>query len=760
MKKITIFTLLACALGMHTVSAQFIVRPGVFDALGVSNQGLLSGYETQAGDYYIWNPDTNDYYSIGGVTAGNGVGGTAKFSADGAYMSGTAYTELAISTDWQRNVLSDYNYIFKNIEFPGNQPTYGFAAGTSSTNSGECVILKTNNGGVSWSERWIDTDNRGIEAMSFVDENTGYVAGWSQYCAKTTNGGWDWVELDPAGMVPVYYYTSIKFKDDMNGVVGAFLEEGSAVYVTSDGGATWNTATGLDGIPQKICYAGGDTYFLVTNAGKVQKSTDNGLTWATVYSVSGTLAGISFYNESVGIATAYQNIYKTTDGGATWFQQDVQEGTTFRDVKWRDAQNLILAGSPDQIYGSTDGGATWTWDNQTLFNGDPALYAVAITSEGIHVSGSQGNFYRKSLIDSQVVAEMSRYSFATEEWTALGSLGNVVDGNTSAGFSISGDGHTVVGNAYANGGTHANGFAWNETEGTIDLGTMFADRNARGNVVSHDASVIAGYQDFNGPWKSAVWRKNPAGGYFPNQFLLLDPNGSATDENNQLGECGAISPDGTWIGGEGDWVTGNQPWIWSEATGAILLGDITGGMGTGTVCGISPDGNTAVGFFVEWGWGAVFTPFIWTATDGIRNMNAYVSETMGIDMGGNTIFSSNNMSLDGRYVAGWGLNFDTNPMFGDTFAFRLELPETLGVKEEHTLGATNVYPNPVTDILNISTVEKINSIEVYNVRGQLLLSENSPNAITKIDMSSFQNGIYFVKTIADKGSKTHKVIKN
>ncbi len=459
MKKITIFTLLMCALGMHTLSAQFITRPGAFDATGVSNQGLLAGSEAQATPYYIWNPDTNDFYPIGGVSAGNGIGGSARFSADGAFISGTNY----------------------------NGP----------------------------------------------------------------------------------------------------------------------------------------------------------------------------------------------------------------------------------------------------------------------------------------VAEMSRYSTATGEWTALGGLGQNVDGNASAGYNISGDGQTVVGNAWAdpnNGnGTsaYAHGFAWNSTQNTIDLGSLFADtnRNARGYAVNHDASVIVGYQDFNG-WKSAVWRKNPAGGYFPNEYLLLDPNGSATDPNNQMSECTAISADGNWIGGKGDWVNGNQPWIWSEATGVISLGHITG-LGTGRVSGISPDGSIVIGFFVEFGWGgATYTPFIWTATDGIRNTNEYVTQTMGIDLNGKLISSSNNMSLNGKYVSGWGLDYTTNPMWGDAFTFRLELPQALGVKEVHTLAATNVYPNPVNATLNISSVEKINSIEVYNMNGQLLLSEKSPNGITKVDFSSFQDGIYFVKTIADQGSKTHKVIKN
>lgn len=173
-------------------------------------------------------------------------------------------------------------------------------------------------------------------------------------------------------------------------------------------------------------------------------------------------------------------------------------------------------------------------------------------SEAIHVCGSQGNFYKKSLISSRIVAEMARYNVSTQQWTSLGSLGHSLDNSTSSGFCISGDGNTVASNSWVSPliGYSADAFAWNQTEGTIDLGSLFPGLSARVNAISDDGQVAVGYQDFNGPWKSAVWRKNPAGGYFTNEYLLIDTNGSSSDEYKQLGECSAVSGDGNWICGE------------------------------------------------------------------------------------------------------------------------------------------------------------------------------------------------------------------
>lgn len=777
MKKITFSTLMLLAFLLFSVAltGQYVVKPTFFETTGVSNQGVVSGYESQAGPYSLWNPADNSFQTIGGLAPGNGIGGRAKFSNDGSRISGSSLKTLPVSTDWERRILSDYNYIFKAMEFPAaGDGLFGYAVGQSLTYNGHGIVLRTTNGGVSWGAMWVDNEHRGLEAMSFPSPYLGYVGGWNQYFAKTQNTGWDWEVLNPAGDDDVYIYTAIEFKDEQNGVVAAQLNDGVGVYITSDGGISWTKGSGLQGIPSKIKYTGNNTYFLTTNGGHVQKSTDDGLSWTTVYSIPGALfLGLNFLDEQTGYVLGETYIHRTTNGGSSWTELAVSPGLTdgvlWRDIQWIDEQHLVITGTPDVVFESANGGQSWTWANQAIFNGDPALYEIAVTPTSVQICGSQGNFYFKSRISSIDVAEMAMYDANSQVWTPLGSLGIVVDNTTSAGYNISGDGLTVVGNSWAdpangNGTTaYAHAFAWNQNEGLIDLGSIYANlnRSSRAEAVSDNGDVIVGYQDFNGPWKSAVWRKNPAGGYFPNEYLLVDPEGNPDDEFNQLGMASAVSADGNWIGGYGDYAFPNA-WLWSENTGLLDLGNLGLPEGTtGNVAGMSADGSIVVGWYVYAPdpWTQNYTPFIWTAAMGAVDLNTFITDYLGYTMDIGPIWSANAISPNGKYITGWGLDPNIGP-WGEIFTFRLELPDNwVKTSEINQAAEVKTYPNPATDFIVVEANERIRKIELFDANGSLVINENPGQTKHILNTDKLPAGVYLAKIMTQKAVKTVKVIK-
>jgi hypothetical protein len=68
-----------------------------------------------------------------------------------------------------------------------------------------------------------------------------------------------------------------------------------------------------------------------------------------------------------------------------------------------------------------------------------------------------------------------------------------------------------------------------------------------------------------------------------------------------------------------------------------------------------------------------------------------------------------------------------------------------------------VYPNPTTGVLTVQLKTAIVQIEIYNILGQLIKSNTNQNTI---DISSVDQGIYFVKMMDENGTiGTQKVVK-
>ena len=71
----------------------------------------------------------------------------------------------------------------------------------------------------------------------------------------------------------------------------------------------------------------------------------------------------------------------------------------------------------------------------------------------------------------------------------------------------------------------------------------------------------------------------------------------------------------------------------------------------------------------------------------------------------------------------------------------------------------SMYPNPVSTLLSIRSLEKIDSISIYNLIGQEVMSLKIQNTDANINVSNFQNGIYVVKAFSEDKVSTSKFIK-
>lgn len=72
----------------------------------------------------------------------------------------------------------------------------------------------------------------------------------------------------------------------------------------------------------------------------------------------------------------------------------------------------------------------------------------------------------------------------------------------------------------------------------------------------------------------------------------------------------------------------------------------------------------------------------------------------------------------------------------------------------------NFYPNPVSRTLTISSPFVIESYQVYNVLGTLVLEGKGQGKSTRINMSSLNSGLYFVKVMSNNMQSTVKITKS
>jgi hypothetical protein len=75
--------------------------------------------------------------------------------------------------------------------------------------------------------------------------------------------------------------------------------------------------------------------------------------------------------------------------------------------------------------------------------------------------------------------------------------------------------------------------------------------------------------------------------------------------------------------------------------------------------------------------------------------------------------------------------------------------------DDFELNKATIYPNPVSDLLNIKNVYNLKSMSLYNPLGQLILESKNET----IDFNQYQSGIYTLKIYSSNGVETRRIIK-
>lgn len=180
-------------------------------------------------------------------------------------------------------------------------------------------IWKTTNGGDSW---YITNGSNGASKIFFINPTIGWALR-NNIIYKTTDGGENWFTQFTAPLS--VYFNSIYFVDSLYGWTANF----DRPYKTTDGSNNWIQQTNLDIWESRDVFFKDNLNGLILESNKIFVTNDGGNTFNLIPGLTGfSIAGrFSHYGDKTIFITGYKT-YRTINGGLNWL--DFNELTGIR----------------------------------------------------------------------------------------------------------------------------------------------------------------------------------------------------------------------------------------------------------------------------------------------------------------------------------------------------------------------------------------------------------------------------------------------
>lgn len=310
-----------------------------------------------------------------------------------------------------------------------------------------------------------------------------------------------------------------------------------------------------------------------------------------------------------------------------------------------------ISGDGSTMVGQTSGGwAYWNATSGLVTIGGNTTGRASISNDGTKIGatvlGPAGPYTTTGW------NEMGIYNITTGTWQNYGHLNYHSGSSASSGWGISGDGNTVLGQAYYNttaaGGTAARvNPTISSTAGgpptNLDPNTA---NNGRIQASNFDGTVVGGYDQ--GTAFGSIWVNG----------VINNITGVYNSNTINLGVVEDISNDGRWVLGDGNSASSFQGYVYDRATGTAKFAPNPWAANAerATMSSISADGRYAFGRYLRSGLNPFVDAhcFVWDTELNTVTLLNDLATSQGIDITGFNLTVPLGMSDDASTFAGMG----------------------------------------------------------------------------------------------------------
>lgn len=243
---------------------------------------------------------------------------------------------------------------FYNIVFASEN--VGMIVGNNGTTN---YILKTIDGGNTWTNVATATITNMAIAIDFLDENNWYLVCENGGMFISKDGGTTWTKNHLGNNLDLYDISMVSNK------FGIICTEGGR-YVKFDG-AGWLTNNVFNGDKFiKTEFFDKDNGVILAEKGRFWRTKDGATTWDSIHNFMGTCNNMHFLHQAVGHIVGTKGlIARSVSGGTNWSKYVAlgYENTNFMAVHFPSSSSGYVAGEKGIILKTENGCLNWTTEN-------------------------------------------------------------------------------------------------------------------------------------------------------------------------------------------------------------------------------------------------------------------------------------------------------------------------------------------------------------------------------------------------------------